>query len=611
MITKIENLKGKLSKFETMDILGYIATRFITFAGSGEEFSTNSDIFKKTELDSPYRQYMYLAGLLMSTDYVGDTLEDTNQSVNYEIEDHDKNISKYYEIESELKEITDQYFKFFIPEDLSLDELQSLSDLEKRKRMVTMQTFMSYFSSDILRYEEQIINRMKVFGNPFDEILNNNEGITVSDLIGFYNFVNSSFNKSIERSKSSGSNFYYHYEELMKQLDKIQDIDEKYDDLLAGSEKVSLGTFYDGIQNLFLVSRGSIIEKFGSQKAEKLLSVTSLERKSRKFQYYNSDNPFVKKPLCRVADDKYLIVHPKIVLASLYDYLINTLEALDKKNVIKFYEKRGDITENITMNYFKSIFGEEANYYTSVCEVPKSEEHDLLIRYKDRLLIIEIKSSKVKEPMFNPDKAYTRIKDHFNSKAGIGGGYKQAKKLKEFIISADKVTLYHNMTEPFTLKKADYTEIYLVVITLEQFGPANINMSQLLDEDNLSEYPWSCNLYDLENLIQMLKYMKVTASDFLKYIDWRITKHSKIISSDELEILEVYYSSENIREHEEMIFIPMLEYTLVDKIYFDKHGIYYYHPNFSNTAKAIKQKAGRNELCPCGSGKKYKKCCLD
>lgn len=24
---------------------------------------------------------------------------------------------------------------------------------------------------------------------------------------------------------------------------------------------------------------------------------------------------------------------------------------------------------------------------------------------------------------------------------------------------------------------------------------------------------------------------------------------------------------------------------------------------------ALKKKVGRNELCPCGSGKKYKKCC--
>lgn len=29
-----------------------------------------------------------------------------------------------------------------------------------------------------------------------------------------------------------------------------------------------------------------------------------------------------------------------------------------------------------------------------------------------------------------------------------------------------------------------------------------------------------------------------------------------------------------------------------------------------HTLKRIKPKIGRNEPCPCGSGKKYKKCCL-
>lgn len=172
------------------------------------------------------------------------------------------------------------------------------------------------------------------------------------------------------------------------------------------------------------------------------------------------------------------------------------------------------------------------------------------------------------------------------------------------------MTLYHDMTEPFTLRKADFSDIYLAVITLEQFGPANINMSQLLEKEDNSEYPWSCNLYDLENLVEMLKYMKINTDDFLKYLEWRISMHSKIISSDELEILEVYYSDKDVKEYEETIFIPILEYTLVDKIHFDKQGINYYHPNFNKAAKTTKQKVGRNDLCPCGSGKKYKKCCL-
>lgn len=103
------------------------------------------------------------------------------QSVEDGIEEYDENesISKFEEIERELKEITDQYI--FIPEDVSLENLQSLSDLEKRKRMVTMQTFTSYFSSDTLRYEEQIINKIKIFGTPYDEVLYTEEDIRVSD----------------------------------------------------------------------------------------------------------------------------------------------------------------------------------------------------------------------------------------------------------------------------------------------------------------------------------------------------------------------------------------------------------------------------------------------
>jgi preprotein translocase subunit SecA len=27
--------------------------------------------------------------------------------------------------------------------------------------------------------------------------------------------------------------------------------------------------------------------------------------------------------------------------------------------------------------------------------------------------------------------------------------------------------------------------------------------------------------------------------------------------------------------------------------------------------KAVSEKIGRNDLCPCGSGKKYKKCCMN
>lgn len=32
--------------------------------------------------------------------------------------------------------------------------------------------------------------------------------------------------------------------------------------------------------------------------------------------------------------------------------------------------------------------------------------------------------------------------------------------------------------------------------------------------------------------------------------------------------------------------------------------------NLQNTSRCPKMKIGRNSLCPCGSGEKYKKCCM-
>ena len=36
-----------------------------------------------------------------------------------------------------------------------------------------------------------------------------------------------------------------------------------------------------------------------------------------------------------------------------------------------------------------------------------------------------------------------------------------------------------------------------------------------------------------------------------------------------------------------------------------------YIPELIKMPAAKKEKIGRNEMCPCGSGKKYKRCCLD
>lgn len=65
---KIKKLKEKLNHIGTRDLLGMISIHFITFANNAEDVAMQADIFNKTKLMSPQKQYMYLAGLLMSTE---------------------------------------------------------------------------------------------------------------------------------------------------------------------------------------------------------------------------------------------------------------------------------------------------------------------------------------------------------------------------------------------------------------------------------------------------------------------------------------------------------------------------------------------------------------
>ena len=117
------------------------------------------------------------------------------------------------------------------------------------------------------------------------------------------------------------------------------------------------------------------------------------------------------------------------------DQLLRDLKALPAGNI----ELKAVVTPHNKSWKVGDLFAElemcirdRAIYHTNVCEERGTKEHDLLIEFHDYILIAEVKASKVREPFFNPQKAYTRITDHFHSDSGIGGAYAQAITLKKF-----------------------------------------------------------------------------------------------------------------------------------------------------------------------------------
>ena len=600
MEDKIKAVKEKLSCIDTEELLGIISLHFTTFANANGEIQENLPFQFTSELMSPQKQYFYLAGLLMSTQYKGNGKENNELLLS---------------LEKDIQEITQDYIKGFIGD----KELFKEEKKEKFKQnLVSMDAFVSYFDTGVLRYNEQTEELIKTLYSPFDDELVAICGLKTSDYIDFFNFVT-------EKMKDAKNRMQDEFNELQRFLASFnqyetnpQKIEKEYQRLLNfGRDNPE--TFFklqEGFTGNNKFKKQDVIDRYGKQKGEKLLELFALERKERDFKYYNGNNPFISHPLCWLNQDTLYSVSTQILLNAIFDCITDFLENPKNKFSKKYWKTKADIVEQEFLKCFKSVFHEDARYHMAVCEKPGTQEHDILIEFKNYILIAEVKASKVREPFFNPEKAYIRIKDHFFSESGIGYAYNQACILKKKIETETDIVLYEDMRKPFELHDIQSKNIIPIVLTLNQFGGIAINTSLLLTPEEGQSYPWVCNLHDFQNLIEILNYLKKTEDDFVEYVEWRSIKHKDIIASDELDIVEQYFTIPKMKKEAGTVFIANnVKRSLIDKIYFEKLGLAFPDVNSEHeennevsTVFKSRKKVYPNDLCPCGSGKKFKKC---
>lgn len=541
MEEKIKALKKKLEKYSTREILGWIGIKFLTFADNPKEAAENANIFNKTNLISPQKQYVYLAGLLMSTQDKSDGSGANNSN-------------EYKDLEEEIQNITFEYIKGFITD----KALSDRNTLEKNE--VSLAAFTSYFDTAPMRYPEQTIKLIRLLFDPFDNELIQITGLSVADYIEFYTFIKDT---------------------LQNEVDQLfnDDLQIKESDYIFPNEnlKAKLMKVYRLLNLMFTVEARDVQKHFGEEKGRKLLDEFGLYRRERDFLYYNGDNPFSDKPLCWIDQKTLFVVNPQFLLNAICDHLTRILENPQNNFANKYRKSKGEIVEKQFLEYFKKIFGDSAYYHKNVCEERGTNEHDLVIEYDDYILIAEVKSSKVREPFFNPEKAYQRVYDNFYSKNGIGGAYSQAMALKKLMEGKNKITLYENKIFKFEITELKKKKILPIVLTLNQFGELAVNTSVILKKDPDEPYPWVCNLHDFDNLIVMMNYLRKKSSDFIGYITWRIRYHQNFIANDELDIAEQYFIGnkeviENIKKNK-VFFIPTgSKPDLIDKIYFQNVG---------------------------------------
>ncbi len=613
MEEKIEKLKKILMNVNTEGLLGIISLNFSTFADEHGNIVKEVPGQLMAHLASPQKQLIYLAGLMMSTDYVGTG-------------DFDE--SAYDSLAEEVQNITSEYIDGFIS---GITRLNPIDTEKVKKIFVSMDAFTSYFDTGTLRYPEQTIALIHALYDPFNEELKNTTGLEVDDYILFYEFVKELLEQKIENLGQLSNEYESFFANAEKELRKNGNIKKIYENMLQFSQNYG-GKLNDSINSLNKIKKEEIVNHFGNVIGENLIRTFSLERKERDFTFYNQQNPFAQHPLCNVDAESFFVVSPQILLNAIYDNIQSVIENPAAPFADKVKKKKGVIVEDEFLKCITKILGNSGvKYHTAVCEKPGTDEHDILIEYKNSILICEVKASKVREPFFNPEKAYDRIKDNFFSHSGIGYAYEQACKLQRFMCSAEQITLYEEKTKKFHIEGASKKEILPIIFTLNQFGGLGINTSLLITPQAGESYPWVCNLHDFQNLIEIHNYLQKVPDDFMAYIRWRISEHNHIFAGDELDILEQFYTGDISSNVGKPIYIENnMTNCLIDKIYFARQGLQFPEkgigllgaeagvkfepagtPDFMETKKLPirKKKIYPNEPCPCGSGKKFKKCC--
>lgn len=159
MEEKIIKLKEKLNYIGTRDLLGMIGIHFITFANNATDVAEQADIFNKTKLMSPQKQYTYLAGLLMSTEDKSDGRIMRNEESGI-----------FTELENDVQDITQEYIKTF----LNIDYMAEPNNA--KRNLVSMEAFTSYFDIGILRYPEQTIELIRELYGDFDSFHQMDQG---------------------------------------------------------------------------------------------------------------------------------------------------------------------------------------------------------------------------------------------------------------------------------------------------------------------------------------------------------------------------------------------------------------------------------------------------
>ena len=565
----------------------------------------------------------------------------------------------------ELLEICGALWQAFFFREL-LDDLKDLGGAtdERQQRMIAGMTSLLSAIQGELTYAEQARNRVNRLFSPFStEIIEPALGLTVAQINAAFERIRRIVPERLDTARKSMLPAYEHWE-AFKQMAADGATDEELDHFMRhhpDHEKVG-SQFADGVRTInesFLFKPSDLDEITQGRGANFLKAFSFVPgAENHDFQTPYDEDIIRSRPFAMLEDGSYLLVD---VCYCTYAPLRRLPECFDTpKRMERLIKRRDAALEDEASRLFCSVLPNAEmcrNYYLPVGPDDKLAERDLLIIDGDTAFIVESKASPLRSVKKRRDKVSRLATD---VKKTIQEGYDQAASVIRYLKEAgNQVVLSDkNGKSVATLDITKVVNFFPIVVLDSYFGFIATDLQCWMKTSEGVGYPWVVDTDTFESIILKID----TRANFTEFLSWRRGLHGVATNEDEAVFAGFYVRHgaapmpEVAKSGLTMIRLDADYADIFEAEYFKRQGYDVEMPsektgppvwtmmerdgdviNFSidgkkrdavniKTGKDAKQmrrdathakaaasrrkRTGRNDPCPCGSGQKYKKCCL-
>jgi len=506
----IENLMSRIKQANSLDLLSII----------GMEFFTIPEKHSEMEFGNIQAQYEYIAGLVSAVP----CRQDQKMPSPIELE----------EIKGLVRDIFLSYFPDFLP---SPDIVRTMTPEEVGKTEHSFRIFQHYLNVRGEGYPDQLWTAAEELYTQHNDFLKEKFGFSIQEALEIFRWL---VGEIEERANIHFREFREFTREPMGIYNRWRKGEISTGEMLSRIEQIrksgipqKLESLNEQIKDTFLVKISDIEKRFGSDLASNFVRRFGAKfgEINLKFREPSDFNELNRQPLLLV-NSQYVFIPIPMLLWQVPVKTIHYDLTQDSNYEVRYSKIRGEYLEIKAFDLFENIFG-HPNIQRGLRYGPNKEyEVDLLITFDTKLLIVQCKSKRLTLPA--KQGSFYEIKDDFTK--AIQEAYTQANRTRDHILRSPQTEFFGKNGGKLIIERNQFSDIYMVCITAELFGPLVTDVSFLLQKDQADPYPWIVCLRDLELVSEYLADPYL----FLHFLKRRLILHGKVLSYDELDYVGNY-----------------------------------------------------------------------